>query len=79
MSTTQRSFPDLRGLLSAGPQIAVAAVATLPARIFSLLLAWQERAAQRRMLQQLDDYMLRDMGLSRADVAREADKPVWRP
>jgi uncharacterized protein YjiS (DUF1127 family) len=58
--------------------MSVAAAASLPARIFSLLLAWQERAEQRRTLRQLDDRMLRDIGLSRADVAREADKPVWR-
>ena len=54
-------------------------LARLPGRLFGYLLAWQERAEQRRTLQQLDDHMLRDLGLSRADVAREADKSVWRP
>lgn len=78
MSTIQWSFPGLRGLLSAGPQMAIAAAASLPGRFFSLFMGWQERAEQRRTLQQLDDHMLRDLGLSRADVAREADKPVWR-
>ena len=31
-------------------------------------LTWAERARQRRQLAELNDYMLRDIGLSRADV-----------
>ena len=42
------------------------------------LATWLERARQRRALQRLDDRMLKDIGLSRADVAHEADKPFWR-
>lgn len=42
------------------------------------LLAWQERAAERRHLQSLDDNALRDIGLSRADVANAFSKPSWR-
>jgi len=37
-----------------------------------------ERARSRRELQTLDDYALRDIGLTRADVWREASKPRWR-
>jgi uncharacterized protein YjiS (DUF1127 family) len=47
-------------------------------RGFELLLIWQEREFQRRALEGLDDHALRDIGLSRADVVREADKPFWR-
>jgi uncharacterized protein YjiS (DUF1127 family) len=43
------------------------------------LLAWQERAESRRLLARLDDRLLRDMGVSRADVERECGKPFWRP
>jgi uncharacterized protein YjiS (DUF1127 family) len=43
-----------------------------------LVLAWHERARQRRQLQSLNDYMLKDLGLSRADVEGEAQKPFWR-
>ena len=32
---------------------------------------------QRRALERLDDAALRDLGLSRADVAREASRPIW--
>jgi uncharacterized protein YjiS (DUF1127 family) len=42
------------------------------------VLAWQVRARQRRHLAELSDYMLRDLGLTRADVFRETRKPFWR-
>jgi uncharacterized protein YjiS (DUF1127 family) len=44
-----------------------------------ILLAWQDRAAQRRALAELDDRLLKDIGLTRADVDRECAKPFWRP
>jgi len=42
------------------------------------LMRCHERSRQRRVLETLDDCMLRDLGLSRSDVMREADKPFWR-
>jgi uncharacterized protein YjiS (DUF1127 family) len=56
---------------------------TWPARgpvvtVFEQAFAWLERARQRRQLQQLGDHMLKDIGLSRADVEAEAAKPFWR-
>ena len=38
-------------------------------------VAWQERARQRHHLSGLDDRLLKDMGLSRADVENEINKP----
>ena len=32
---------------------------------------------QRRALERLDDTALHDLGLTRADVAREASRPIW--
>jgi len=46
-------------------------------RAAELLLTWQERSRQRHQLQCLSDHMLRDIGLSRADVLAEATKPFW--
>lgn len=46
--------------------------------LFQVLLTWQERERQRRHLQGLDERMLKDIGLSRADVENEATKPFWR-
>jgi len=45
----------------------------------SLVLTWQQRVRERHMLACMDDYILRDLGLSRADVMTEAGKPFWRP
>ena len=42
------------------------------------LETWQERADERRHLLELDERLLRDMGLSRYDALREAAKPFWR-
>jgi len=54
---------------------------TIGSRAASLLryvLAWSERIRQRRALQALDDWALKDIGLSRADVMREYDKRFWQ-
>jgi uncharacterized protein YjiS (DUF1127 family) len=42
-----------------------------------VVLLWQERARQRHMLASLDERMLRDVGLSRAEVSAETMKPFW--
>lgn len=47
-------------------------------RTADLLLIWRERARQRRQLRSLNDHMLRDLGLTRADVMAESSKPFWR-
>lgn len=47
-------------------------------RLSDQLLTWQQRARDRRSLQRLDAHMLHDIGLSAADVDREASKPFWR-
>ncbi|MFC6672332.1 DUF1127 domain-containing protein [Marinobacterium aestuariivivens] len=48
-------------------------------RLFEILRRAAERSRSRRQLQMLDDHMLKDIGISRADAVREADKPFWRP
>jgi uncharacterized protein YjiS (DUF1127 family) len=40
-------------------------------------VAWR-RWHSRNLLSQLDDSMLKDIGLTRADVWYEARKPFWR-
>jgi uncharacterized protein YjiS (DUF1127 family) len=49
------------------------------ARGLDQLLEWQDRARQRHQLASLESHILKDLGLSRADVVRETDKPFWRP
>lgn len=43
-----------------------------------VMAEWIERARQRRQLGRLDDRMLKDIGLSRADVDAETRKPFWQ-
>ena len=40
---------------------------------------WRQRAADLRHLRALDDHVLADIGLTRADVEREIHSPFWRP
>ena len=40
--------------------------------------AFATRWKQRRMLEELDARMLRDIGISRSEALAEANKPWWR-
>jgi uncharacterized protein YjiS (DUF1127 family) len=40
--------------------------------------AWIERHRQRNALLGLNDAMLKDIGISRADAVREGSKPFWQ-
>ncbi len=51
----------------------------LIASLVDLILDWQERTRSRVLLGRMDDRMLRDMGITRADVDVETTKPFWRP
>ncbi|TGD95028.1 DUF1127 domain-containing protein [Methylobacterium nonmethylotrophicum] len=39
---------------------------------------WADRRRERRDLLNCPDALLKDVGLSRADAVREAQKPFWR-
>ena len=47
-------------------------------KVFETLKVWSSRFAARQHMKELDDRLLEDAGLTRADVDREASKPVWR-
>jgi uncharacterized protein YjiS (DUF1127 family) len=47
-------------------------------RLFDVALDWRIRSRERRILLELDDRMLRDLGLTRGEVDRESTKPFWR-
>ena len=53
------------------------ALASLSLRISDTAMLWRERTRQRRALGGLNDYMLKDLGLSRADAGREGSKRFW--
>ena len=42
------------------------------------VFGWFTRSDERQMVANLDERTLRDIGISKADVYREALKPFWR-
>ncbi len=55
------------------------ALLAMASRMLDLIYVWQTRIDERRELFRLDERLLKDAGLSRADVLHEAHKPFWRP
>ena len=43
-----------------------------------VLLCWQRRINDRRQLAELDDGLLKDIGVSRAEAEAESWKPFWK-
>ncbi len=41
------------------------------------VLTWEMRARSRKSLAKLDDHLLRDIGVGRADAEVEWQKPFW--
>lgn len=50
----------------------------LAAAAFGLIARWIDRTRQRDALAGLNDHLLRDIGITRVEAAREAEKPFWR-
>jgi len=46
--------------------------------LFDAMQNWAERHRTRGHLYQMPEYMLRDIGVSRAEVEQEYTKPFWR-
>lgn len=56
-----------------------AAMAHVLAWALACIAIWHDRAEGRRHLARMDDRLLRDVGISRADAWQEARKPWWQP
>lgn len=54
------------------------AIGSWAASLLRHIVSWPERARQRRALLALDNWVLKDIGLSRADAMQECDKPFWQ-
>nr|WP_256675630.1 DUF1127 domain-containing protein [Pseudomonas sp. R5(2019)] len=46
-------------------------------RLTTLVARWHQLARERAELAQLSDSALKDMGLSRADILEETERPFW--
>ncbi len=71
-------YPPRNQILASGTARVRIAAQEFVTALFDLFAAWRERARQIRDLRQMTDRELKDIGLSRADVEREAAKPFWR-
>ena len=76
--SADRSSAQTRGVQSAALFRASGYVARCSWQALDLVAVWIARRRQRRYVHQLSDHMLKDIGVSRADVEREAGKPFWR-
>ncbi len=45
----------------------------------ALILLWINRYRQRKLLNSLEDHLLKDIGVSRVDALQESNKPFWKP
>jgi uncharacterized protein YjiS (DUF1127 family) len=43
-----------------------------------VLVEWEQRLRERDMLRSLDEHALKDLGVTRDAIQREAEKPFWR-
>ncbi len=59
-------------------QIVARDLAPVVDRLIETPIAWLERMRERRQLAGLSDDMLKDIGVSRADVEHVVVKPFWR-
>lgn len=57
----------------------VSVLQTRIGRSFRAIGRWIIRANQRDVLADLDDHLLRDVGISRIDAQRAWADPVWKP
>lgn len=46
-------------------------------QLMNLLVLWQRRFVDRKRLREMDERLLKDMGIGRIDALRESAKPFW--
>ena len=73
--TNGQPLPTWRDWLATGARKLVRDAAAL----FEAVAGYSERARERDALCTLDDRMIKDIGISRADIWLECSKPFWRP
>lgn len=70
------TFVRTEGVFSLGR--ALSSIENALLTITDTLYVWQKRLADRQNLRAMDDHMLADIGLDRADISREIAKPFWQ-
>ncbi|MBM3533007.1 MAG: DUF1127 domain-containing protein [Alphaproteobacteria bacterium] len=72
-NTTKSGFKGIAQALPFLPSPVQALV-----RLADLLAVWERRARERKALAEMSNHMLQDLGISRLDAQREAEKAFWR-
>jgi uncharacterized protein YjiS (DUF1127 family) len=78
MSTTLASKCTLAGAGGDSQPRRAASAGPIVTPLLELFSIWLRRARERRQLHAFDEAMLKDIGLTRADVEFEVHKPFWR-
>jgi uncharacterized protein YjiS (DUF1127 family) len=75
--TLRRPFGAASAVLRTGEKITVGRIS----RCRRIIARWLARRRTRIALCDIagDDHLLKDIGVSRGDALREADKPFWQP
>lgn len=73
---TQTIHRPALAYLAEAPRLPVFAELTLRATV--VLVKWAERSRTRKTLADLDDHILRDVGLDRRTAHREAHRMFWQ-
>ena len=77
MSTTLASKCTLAGAAGGSEPRRRASPRPIVTPLLDLFSTWLRRARERRQLHAFDEAMLKDIGLTRADVEFEVHKPFW--
>lgn len=67
------------GSAAAKPVRALAKIRRVMVKCLNSIVVWQDRAEQRQALSELNERMLKDIGVSNVDAYKEARKPFWLP
>ncbi len=79
MSGHQQTAPVGSGPIRSGPVAGFRPLVKVAVDAWRWAAQCGARAAERRVLAQLTDWQLHDIGISRAEADAEAGKSFWRP
>ncbi len=78
MSTANQNFRLFEDIaISSAAYRAVDRIETIMAAFRATVATWAERQRNRKSLAQMDDRLLRDIGLTRFDIEVETNKYFW--
>lgn len=77
MDTISRPIRLPRPAGSGGSRRFLVTLAALPLFLAELVIHWTSLARERRALARLDDRLLGDIGLTRADIEAETSRRFW--